>query len=339
MAPATARALRAVALEDDVAHLAGEAAAAGEQPVADDHARAHALVDAQVQQRIGRLRRVEFHLAQRRDIGFVLDEQRHAAEARARELLAEQRAHRHVAPAEVGSEAQHRVGLVDATGQAHADADDLVANGIELRAQLQQRRGQAADARLGAAARAVVGDDGGEHPAGERHRHHAHRLDADLGAQQQQARVVDEQRGGTATEFSGGHDLALDQPAFVDQLAHQHAHGRLGQSDGGGEVGARQPRVGAHAPHEGHAVDNLQQLLASRGFGWQDVSPDVEVFASMGRMLVRSSNELKAVETPSVYKWPKFKMRACANRAASIGARRAFHVCAAASHCAAGDKG
>ena len=168
---------------------------------------------------------------------------------------------------------QHATGFVHAAGQADADAEHLLVCG-ELAAQLQEGGGQDGDAGAHRAAGAEVGHGAGLDLAGQRSGHDPHRLHADLGTEQQQAAGVDEERRGAAADVAGGHHVALQQPAFGDELLHEGADGGLGQAHGAGQVGTRQPRVGTQMPHQRHAIDDLEQLLAAGGFGLH-VSPVV----------------------------------------------------------------
>jgi hypothetical protein len=71
------------------------------------------------------------------------------------------------------------------------------------------------------------------------------------------------QRRGTPADFARHEQLAFGEPAFVDQFAHEQADSGLGQAQHVGQRRARQPGLGAHLAHDGHAVQLFEELLVT----------------------------------------------------------------------------
>jgi hypothetical protein len=96
---------------------------------------------------------------------------------------------------------------------------------------------------------------------------------------------------GAAAEVAGGDHLAFLQPALGDQIAGQQADRRFGQTDGAGQIGARQPGLRAQLAHQTHAIAFLQQLLAAGGFSVQ------RELSLLGLDFSSAIERTKAVET------------------------------------------
>jgi len=53
------------------------------------------------------------------------------------------------------------------------------------------------------------------------------------------------------------------EPPLVDEPGHEHAHRRLGEPDGVGQIGPGAARARLHRPHDRHPIDPLQQALVA----------------------------------------------------------------------------
>ncbi len=169
-----------------------------------------------------------------------------------------------VAPAEVGREAHHAGGVVERPGHADADARQPQAGGdqVGMRRRRHPRHLRAGHPRRAFGQRLRIGI---QHLAPERDADHAHRLDRDLDPQQRAHADVDRQRRRRPPQSVGDRRAGLVEPAVVEQLAHQQAHGRLGEAALGGQPRARQAGPRAQQPQQHAAVDPLDELLVARG--------------------------------------------------------------------------
>ena len=262
---ASAGAGRSVELQDAVADFTGHALQPGEQAVVEHDAGADADATGHEDQRIHHIALGELVLAERGGVGFVLHVHRHRWRARLGQRARDQRQKTHVAPAQVGRETHRARGFVERAGQADADArhhhrarrERGVREHHQPRHLLAHRAGLVINQRF---------LDRPQHLAGERHTHHPQRLHRDFDADHRAAAAVDAQgRRGPAQALGGG-ETGFDDPAFVDQLAHELAHGRFGQPAFLRELRAREAAVVPQQAQQHAAVDAFDQLLVAGGF-------------------------------------------------------------------------
>ena len=103
------------------------------------------------------------------------------------------------------------------------------------------------------------------HPPGERNGHHPHSLDIQFDAEQDTCCAVQVQGGRRTARALCLLAVAFLQPAFLEQLANELAHGGFGEAAGRGQLGARQTGLRPNQAQQQTSVDALDTLQIPRG--------------------------------------------------------------------------
>ncbi len=197
-------------------------------------------------------------------VGLVHHPEVKLAHAGCAQRSSEELGHRHVAPAEVGREAQEPVPEVDHPGHAQPHPEHAPPPGPERRHRARHEPRHVFRRTLWLPV-VVGGEPRGEHPAGEVAPHHVEVVGAELDPDERQMGGVERERHRAPPRAATRRGVELGHPAFVDELLHQRADGGLGEAAPRGKVGAGEPWLGLEQADQGHPVDALQQALVARG--------------------------------------------------------------------------
>ena len=255
----------AIYLHDAVADLAGHAAGAGKQPVVQHNTSTHPNIATHKDQRVdaGTVGKLVF--AQRCRVTIVVQMQTHIRQACLDQSFGQQVQKLDVAPTQIGRKLHQAAGVFDGSRQAHPHPREL-----QLVACQSQPGAPCHGGCLRADRLRLIADQGllraDQHLARQRHTNQAHLLYPDLDAHQHPNAAMDVQRRGRPTDSVPGYRRArLAQPVFVEQFAHQRAHGGLGQAALQRQARARQPGLRAQQAQQHAAIDALDELLVTRG--------------------------------------------------------------------------